>query len=387
MGLRSGMGTKLLPLGLHLTVSGLSFLVMFCLAALGIQIVCLSILAGTFVFWREKREDVLAPVSVVVCARNEEFNLKILLPLLIDQSHPEYEIIVVSDRSTDGSIDFLRRLAGKHSSVRYIDIEQVPDGVNGKKYALTRGIGMARHDVVLLTDADCRPGRKWVSEMASAFDAEARIVLGYSPYVRTSGLLNTFIRFETLLTGIQYIGLARLGLPYMGVGRNLAYRKSFFQESKGFNGFMEVTGGDDDLWVNRNARGANTRIRSGADALVWSIPKTTWRAFLDQKLRHLSVGLRYRPLHRMILGLFNASYLLSWILPIACLVFLVSPPLVWPWFVVRVILLMVLVVVASWRLGDKFNPWPVILLDFLYVFYYISTALRALFIRKLAWTN
>lgn len=332
------------------------------------------------------RGEAITPVSIIVCARNEEFNLRMLLPLLTGQSHPEFEVIIVNDRSTDESVAVLERAIRNQPRLRYINIEQVPPGVNGKKYGLTRGIEAARYDVVLLTDADCRPGPGWAGEMASAFDAEARIVLGYSPYVKTSGLLNTFVRFETLLTGIQYLGLARMGVPYMGVGRNLAYRKSFFQESKGFNGFMEVTGGDDDLWVNRNARASNTRIRVGPESLVWSIPRSTWGGFFDQKLRHLSVGLRYRPLHRVILGLFSASYVLSWVLSAVVLLF-ASSQFIIALFLTRIVLLMGLVAVASARLGDKFNRWPVIVLDFLYVFYYISTALRALFIRKVRWTN
>lgn len=363
-----------------------------CVAALGIQIVWMLALAVAFAFWKDHsgRQDVQGaaalPVSVIVCARNEEFNLRMLLPLLLGQSHPEFEVIVVNDRSTDESLHVLEMAARGRPRLRYINIERVPPGVNGKKYGLTRGIEAARYDVVLLTDADCRPGPRWVSEMASAFDSKAEIVLGYSPYVKTSGLLNTFTRFETLLTGIQYIGLARLGLPYMGVGRNLAYRKAFFQESKGFNGFMEVTGGDDDLWVNRNARASNTRVCVGSESLVWSLPRSTWRDFFNQKLRHLSVGLRYQPRHRVMLGLFTGSYLLSWILPAVVLPFH-SSQIIIALFFTRVVLLMSLIAVASARLGDKFNRSPVILLDFLYVFYYISTALRALFIRKVPWTN
>lgn len=352
-----------------------------------IQIVFMLILIAAFVFCKESRESVIGPVSVVVCARNEESNLRVLLPLLQDQSHPAFEVIVVNDRSVDGSADIVRTVANGDSRVRLIEITEVPAGVNGKKYGLIQGINAAKHDLVLLTDADCRPGSTWATEMASAFDREGQIVLGYSPYVKTSGLLNTFIRFETLLTGIQYIGAASIGFPYMGVGRNLAYRKSFFQESKSFNGFMEVTGGDDDLWVNRNARNANTRVRTGPRSLVWSMPKTNWRAFFDQKWRHLSVGVRYRPLHQAVIALFHISYLLSWILTAICLPTAAFFPDVIQVFVARIILLMALVTVASVRLGDKFSPWPVVVLDFLYVFYYISTALRALFIRKVQWTN
>lgn len=374
--------------GSLINLPGLSVLLVVCYAALGLQVAFLAIWLAVYAFWKEDTgAQVSLPVSVIVCARNEESNLGILLPLLMNQEHPEYEVIVVNDRSADTSADLMKKLAAADARIRNVSIEEIPPGVNGKKWALTQGIAAARNEVILVTDADCRPGPAWISHMASAFREETKIVLGYSPYLKTSGLLNTFIRFETLLTGIQYMGMARVGFPYMGVGRNLAYRKSFFQESNGFNGFMDVTGGDDDLWVNKNARGANTRVCRGTDALVWSVPKTTWRSFFQQKLRHLSVGLRYRPFHKIVIGLFHASYVLSWILPVLFALLLAASPFVLELFFARIALLMALVVVASVKLGDKFNPWPVILLDFLYVFYYISTALRALFTRKVQWRN
>src|SRR5690606_21248805 len=129
-----------------------------------------------------------------------------------------------------------------HKNLRYLDVPGVRGDGNGKKYGLRQGSREAKHDILLLTDADCRPGGQWAREMVSAFDEDTTVVLGYSPYLNTSGILNTFIRFEALLTGIQYLGLARLGFPSMGVGRNLAYRKSFFTSTNGFDGIMTVTG-------------------------------------------------------------------------------------------------------------------------------------------------
>jgi cellulose synthase/poly-beta-1,6-N-acetylglucosamine synthase-like glycosyltransferase len=366
----------------------LSSVVIVCLIVLSAQIFCLIALLGAFLPVARVRSGGANSVSVVICARNEAPNLRLLVPLLLKQSHEPFEVIVVNDRSVDDSAAFLQRACEKDARLKVIHIDRVPEGLNGKKYGLSRAIREAVHEIVLLTDADCRPAtRRWISEMASTFVPECQIVLGYSAYLKTSGLLNTFIRFETLLTGIQYIGMARIGLPYMGVGRNLAYRRSYFLESGGFADFMDVTGGDDDLWVNRNAGKTNTRICTRPASLVWSIPKTTWRSFLNQKLRHLSVGIRYRFMHQALLGLFNALYVFSWILSLICLFLLPAPYAVLFVFALRCALFVALVSVASVRLGDKFSLWPVIILDFLYVIYYISTALRALFIRKIQWTN
>jgi cellulose synthase/poly-beta-1,6-N-acetylglucosamine synthase-like glycosyltransferase len=370
----------------------LSYLYLFLFIALGIQIAFFLAFLRAFARGGDERKFGLQPATVLVCAHNEENNLKALVPQLLAQDHPDLEVLVVLDRTTDASRSYLEAMAATHKNLRFIDVPDVPPGVNGKKYGLLQGIHEATRDVLLLTDADCRPGRGWAREMVSAFGPDTTIVLGYSPYLKTSGLLNTFIRFETLLTGIQYLGLARLGFPYMGVGRNLAYRKSFFTSTNGFDEIMTVTGGDDDLWVNRYAHANHTRVRMGAASLVWSVPKTSWKEFIKQKTRHLSAGLHYRPASRALLGTFHASYVLSWILFLPALFLIplgsnVVTNAVIMVFIGRLFFCTGLVVLASMRLGDKFPPWSVILLDFLYVFYYISTALRALFTRTVQWTN
>jgi biofilm PGA synthesis N-glycosyltransferase PgaC len=366
----------------------LSFAHFLLLAVLSIQIFYFLVLLWAFARRGKKQHGGVLPATVLVCAHNEEINLKGLLPLLLNQDHPDLEIVIVLDRTTDGSRSFLETVVATNKSVRYLDVPNVPEGVNGKKYAILQGMGAAKHDILLLTDADCRPGRGWARAMVTAFEGDTSIVLGYSPYVKTSGFLNTFIRFETLLTGIQYLGLARLGYPYMGVGRNLAYRKSFFTSTNGFEGIMTVTGGDDDLWVNRNARAGHTRVQMGASSLVWSLPKSTWREYLYQKMRHLSAGRRYSLGSRLLLGVFHVSHILTWLLFAAVLVLYPSvPTLLIIVFLGRLLLFIALIVVASRRLGDKFPPWSVMLLDFIYVFYYLSTALRALFTKTVQWTN
>ncbi|MCF6360946.1 MAG: glycosyltransferase, partial [Cyclobacteriaceae bacterium] len=193
-------------------------------------------------------------VSVVVAANNELQNLQQLIPLLLKQSYHTYEIIIVDDRSSDGSYDYLLGLSQQEPNLKLLQVSELPDHLNGKKYALTLGIKAASYDQILLTDADCSPlSNNWISSFANSWDSQTSFVLGFSEYERKKGLLNYFIRFETILTGIQYVSAAVLGKPYMGVGRNLSYSKTLFLSKKGFHGFQGVTGGDDDLFVNKYA--------------------------------------------------------------------------------------------------------------------------------------
>jgi len=255
------------------------------------------------------------PVSVIVCAHDEEENLIEQVPLLLQQDYPQFEIIIVEDRCNDGTYDYLLQATKEHERLKMVRVTHKPDHINGKKFALTLGIKAARYDWVLLTDADCRPAStKWISQMTSQFEEPAKIVLGYSPYIKTPGLLNAFIRFESFLTGIQFIGIALLGKPYMGVGRNLAYRKEVFLNAKGFNSHLDVTGGDDDLFVNQHATKENTRVSIGPDALVFSKPKESWTEYFYQKFRHLSVGKLYKFSDKILLGVFSLTWLLTWFL-------------------------------------------------------------------------
>ncbi len=326
------------------------------------------------------------PVSLIVCAHDEEHNLRALIPILLEQDHPSFELIIVDDRSNDGTYDFLLDLTKTEPRVRLVRVTNLPPHINGKKYALTLGIRAARYDVILLTDADCRPGsRGWINTMVSHFKPETSIVIGFSPYVRKSGVLNSFIRFETFLTAIQYMGLALLGKPYMGVGRNLAYRKSLFLNSKGFNDHLDVTGGDDDLFVNQHGNALNVAVAIGKETLTHSVPKETWGGYFVQKLRHLSVGRRYRRGDRLLLATFTLSWILSWGSPLALLSFDSGTLIIAFVFLVRWIVMLWVFNNASRKLGEPFETWKVPLLDFIYAFYYLVAGPVALLSKKVRW--
>jgi glycosyltransferase involved in cell wall biosynthesis len=326
------------------------------------------------------------PVSIVVCAHDELHNLRELIPVLLSQNYPTFEVIVVNDRSNDDTFDWLLSEAKKDHRLRMVHVNRLPEHVTGKKYALTLGIRAATFDWILLTDADCRPASdNWIQEMSSHYNSSTQFVLGFSPYFKSPGFLNLFIRFEAILTAIQYLALALLKAPYMGVGRNLSYRKSFFMENKGFNNLLHVEGGDDDLYVSRHALGSNTEVCMGANSLVRSVPKLTWREFFHQKIRHLSVGKRYAFKFRVILGLFMISWLLTWFTAIP--LFFHPELVLWTagLFAFRWIMLVFVFQDASKRLGEKFEVWTVPILDFVFSIYYISTGVSALLTKKVRW--
>lgn len=255
-------------------------------------------------------------VTVVVCARNERTNLTELLPRLNTQDYPLFEVLVMDDRSTDGTDTYLAEAAAQLAHVRYRRIDRAPEHVTPKKHALTVALQQATYPTVLLTDADCRPASTdWLARMVAPLnDPDKALVLGFSPYEYRPGLLNALIRAETLFTAVQYVSLALAGRPYMGVGRNLAYRTGLFFQNGGFSTHQNVVGGDDDLFVNEVATARNTAVCLDPAAFTWSKPKENWADWRLQKRRHLSVGTYYQPGHKRRLGLLTGSHVLTWAL-------------------------------------------------------------------------
>ncbi len=363
------------------------------LAVVGFFVLGIQLLFFLVFFAAFQRREVLTskpprPVSIIVCAHDEEENLRELVPLLLRQDHPQFEVIVVEDRCNDHTYDYLLQATKENPLLRMVRVVHKPEHVNGKKYALTLGIRAARYDRVLLTDADCRPASaRWAAEMSSVYLPNTIFVLGFSPYLRRSSLLNSFIRFESTLTGIQMLGMALLGKPYMGVGRNLLYEKKVFLENKGFNGHLEITGGDDDLFVNRYATRQNTCVKVGSDAMTVSLPKETWSEYFHQKVRHLAVGKRYKFSDKLLLGTFSLTWMGGWlgVLPLAF--FHPLGNFLMGGLVLRVVLAAVVFHIASLRLGQRFEAWKVPFLDFLYAFYYLVAGVAALNAKRIRWKN
>lgn len=370
------------------------------LIVVGIQLIYFFVFLIAFSRKRQETGAARDPVSVVVCAHDEAENLKELIPLLLAQDYPEFEVIIVNDRSNDSTFDFLLEETQSHPRLRMVNVKDTPERVNGKKYGITLGIKAATYEWILLTDADCRPaGKNWIRSMSEGFTGKTQFVIGFSPYERRPGFLNRFIRFETILTAIQYFAFGWLKNPYMGVGRNLAYRKSLFLEQKGFNNFLHVTGGDDDLFVNMYARGRNTALQLAPESQVFSLPESTWRTFYQQKVRHLSVGKRYRSSHRFLLALFSLTWIMTWLLWIILLAGLIgsfegpgsfrSPGLymiLLP-FLLRWILLILLFRSMLKKASLTFSLWILPVLDFIFAIYYLSTGLVALTTKKIRWRN
>jgi glycosyltransferase involved in cell wall biosynthesis len=263
------------------------------------------------------------PVSVVVCARDEAQNLAENLPEILQQQYPStFEVIAVNDNSFDDSKYVLEYLQKPFKNLRPIELKQEARLIHGKKFPLSIGIKEAKYELLLLTDADCKPSSpQWIQHMQEAFAPGKEVVLGYGAYIKEPGLLNKLIRFETYLSALQYFSYALAGMPYMGVGRNLAYKKDLFFRNKGFSRHNQLAGGDDDLFINRVANKENTTIVIDKESFTYSKAKTQWSTWRTQKTRHYTTGKFYKSNHKLLLGLFSLSHFLLYPLLIASIIF------------------------------------------------------------------
>jgi hypothetical protein len=216
------------------------------------------------------------PVSVIICAKNEEEN---------------------------------------RIPVKIVDVLPSERFWGNKKFALTLGIKAASHEQLIFTDADCIPlSKKWIAKMVSNITPTKNLVLGYGKYHRIkNSFLNKLVRYETLLTALQYLNYAKIGMPYMGVGRNLSYSKTTFFNSRGFMNHMHIKSGDDDLFINQVAHSKNTLIQTDPESFTASIPKNTWKAWVRQKRRHISTASSYKTKHKLLLGLYHLSQILFFV--------------------------------------------------------------------------
>jgi glycosyltransferase involved in cell wall biosynthesis len=327
------------------------------------------------------------PVSIIVSAHNELENLKKLIPAILTQNYHHFELIIVNDRSFDDSEDFLKeKLKTFSSKLKVIKVEDTPSKMDSKKFALTLGIKAASYENLLFLDADCLPfNDKWLQQMQSKFTNEKQIVLGISQYTVSGRFLNKVIRYETFYTLVQYLSFALKGIPYMGIGRNLGYTKKVFFDSKGFHPHMDITGGDDDLFVQKVANSTNTAVAISIESQTVSIPKNTWKEWYVQKIRHISVGKVYSSKIKFLLGLLNITHFLMIITAILLIINGKYLTFVLVLFLLRTITNFTIFSLIMKKLRYKFNNWLVPFFDLLYPFYYLVIGIHAISIQKVRW--
>jgi glycosyltransferase involved in cell wall biosynthesis len=322
-------------------------------------------------------------VSVIIASKNSGEQIRHLVQKILKQDYSTFEVIVIDDFSTDNSIEKLIAIQDEN-----LVLLKAKHDAPGKKAALSQAIASSKYPILLFTDADCVPqSDKWIKKMVDTLlrTEDKAVVLGYGPIFPYDNILSRFARYETFLTAFQYIGFAGVGLPYMGVGRNLMYKKSVFESAGGFSGHHHVASGDDDLFVQSVVSGSNIAVCSDPDTFMYSNSKTSIKDFLMQKSRHISTSIYYKPIIKLLLGVFSAAHILFYPALILVLLFYHQWVIIaFAIFLIKLAGQILLSRIAMKRLavGDLLIWTP--FLDFLLFGYYISVSIFGLF-RKNRW--
>ena len=353
-----------------------------------IQVIFYVFLFGKFAFLKPKKhinKDI--PVSIIVCAKNEADNLKNFLPLIVSQNYPNFEVILINDASHDDTLDVMEYFASIYHNIKIVNVKNNEAFWGNKKYALTLGIKASKYNHLLFTDADCKPVSKhWIHEMSAHFSHEKSIVLGYGAYSKIKkSFLNKLIRFETLITAVHYFSFSELGIPYMGVGRNLAYTKKEFFNANGFISHIKVRSGDDDLFINQVATKENTAICISPDSFTESLPKTTFKDWVKQKRRHISTAKYYKPKHKILLTSIYITNLLFWILGLFLMLFLFNWQLVLSLILIRLTVQYIITGISSKKLNESDLLFYVPILELFLIYFQLTIFIKNLFSRTNHW--
>ena len=260
---------------------------------------------------KPKEDAALEPVSVVICARDAYEYLTELVPALLSQDYPDFEIVIVNDCSDDETEEYLKDLERKESRIKPVQLKQHLNFFNGKKFPLSMGIKSAKNDLLILTECNCMPTNdQWLRSVVNCYGSKTEIVIGYSPYVQKKSTLNRLMRFDALQQGLLYLSAALKRHPYMGIGRNLSYRKELFYRNKGFISHYTTSVGDDDLFIGQAANKKNTEVLIDAENAIRTNPTGNFRLWMRQKSSRYSTIPQYSLRARLSLSLFYISQFL-----------------------------------------------------------------------------
>ena len=353
-----------------------------------IQLVYYVVIFGKFSFAKvQKSNPKRIPISIIVCAKNEGENVRRFVPLLLEQNYPDFEIVLIDDSSSDDTLDLFEEFEKQHSNIKLVKVQNNEAFWGNKKFALTLGIKAAKNDYLLFTDADCYPtSKEWIKEMSSNFTLKKTIILGYGAYEKIpNSFLNKLIRFETLLTATQYFGWTKTGKPYMGVGRNLAYKRDEFFRVNGFIDHMKLRSGDDDLFVNQASNSENTTVCFSKESFTYSKPKTSFKEWFDQKRRHVSTATYYKSFDRFQLALFFFSQLTFLILAIILLSFQHQWMIVLPIVLFRYIFTWTSLGYAANKLNEKDVIYWFPIMEIALIFTHLNVFFTNLFSKPVHW--
>ncbi len=319
--------------------------------------------------------------SVVIAAKNEEKNIPDLINSLknIDYPRDKFEVIIADDNSSDKTFETANRLITGLPNFSIINCGEKK--YPGKKGALAKGIENAENQLILITDADCRPEPGWIKSFAGKFTEGYDFLIGAAPFYSGKSLAELTACFENLRNSFLIFAAVKIGLPYSAMARSFGFRRQSFVKLGGYGGTLETLSGDDDLLL-REAVKKDMRIGvvTGKDSFVFSKAKNSFGEYFVQKSRHIKTSFYYLPSRQLLLGGWHLLNLLMLFSPMLFFISSLFPVL----FLIKILIDSALVLSKQKDFGYKFSLIRIIYLQILYEIFLIVNFIGAKF-KKEKW--
>jgi glycosyltransferase involved in cell wall biosynthesis len=254
-------------------------------------------------------DEDLPAISVILSSKNNSEELEKNLPFILNQDYPNFEVIVVNSGSTDETDMVLKAAEQKYPRLYHTHVPADAASLNEKKLALTLGIKAAKNEILLFTEAYCKPcTSEWIKEYGKEFLQGRDIVLGYCRVIIGKRVhLRSFILFDNLIHHLKFLSMAIARKPFMGIGRNMAYKKELFFQNRGFSSVLNIEGGEDDLFINRIAPGKKTGVVVSTNSMTETYSIDNFSAWRSLKSKYLYTKQFYKGLSAHLFGLETLS--------------------------------------------------------------------------------
>ncbi len=338
--------------GVNFTVAEFIGLCLFA-AALLVQLFYL-ILIAKFIFGKRKRtgSENQPSVSIIVTSRNYLSHLEDLIPALLEQDYPDFEVVVVDDCSSDGTEWYLKELKMRYANLKTTQIIQETDFPNA--LAITVGIRAASKEWLIFLTPLCRvSGSDWLKSYAQQFTPKKDAIVGYVNYSKAKGSSKRTFRYENFYSFLLFGTARALGLQMPISENNMAYRRETFLQMKGFAAVLDSPFSENELFLNKIAGRKNSAFQFNPSSSVHYIGEADWIDAVNFKKKQLLIKRKFSFGQRFFLS-FNAfSRLVIDVLVIVLAI--LSPWRFWvagAWTFV-LILETIWLAVATKRLGER----------------------------------
>ena len=243
------------------------------------------------------RNENLHTFSVIIPARNEADNIESCLNSVLKQDYPQdkFEVIVVDDGSEDDTLEIAQRFTQIDDRVRAVSLDDPPEGISPKKYAVSRGIEVATGEIIVTTDADCLVGPGWLQGLNRYLEDDVGMVVGYTDYRKKRAFFSNLEALDYFSHRACAAGAVTAVIPFTSTASNLAYRTTLFQEVGKFEEVGKWISGDDDLLLQLVRTKTKWKIvpATSADTYVTTDGSRSFSEFLSGRIRWASKGTAY----------------------------------------------------------------------------------------------